>query len=78
MVKKSASCRLNKGDDVIHIRERIKEQKAVVTKLANQITNCHNPELKSYLEYQLHQEQLKLESLELLLDLARKAGYHYE
>ena len=62
----------------MNIKEEMHEHKARITKLSNQITNCYNPVLKRHLEYELHQEQLKLESCELLLALSRKAGKDYE
>lgn len=40
----------------------------------NQISNCFDTELKQHLEYELKQEALKLESYELLWELAKKAG----
>ena len=62
----------------MNIKIEIHEHKARITKLSNQITNCFNPELKQHLQYELEQEQLKLESCELLLALSRKAGSNYE
>ena len=62
----------------INIREEMKTHKARIKKLNNQITNCYNPDLKERLQYELKQEQLKLESYELLLALARRAGKNYE
>lgn len=56
----------------------MKESKASIQKLQNQIPNCYNSDLKRHLQYELHQEQLKLESYELLLDLSRKAGAEHE
>ena len=52
------------------------ESREKVQKLTNQISNCYDTELKRHLEYQLRQETLKLESYELLLELAKKAGYN--
>ena len=60
------------------IKQQIFEHKARITKLSNQITNCFNPDLKQHLQYELKQEQLKLESCELLLALSKKAGKDYE
>ena len=54
------------------------EHKARITKLNNQISCCYNPELKQHLTYELYQEQLKLESCELLLALSQKAGVDYQ
>lgn len=62
----------------MNIKEEMYEHKARITKLSNQITNCYNPDLKQHLEYELHQEQLKLESCELLLALSQKVGRGYE
>lgn len=62
----------------LNIKEEMKEHKAKIKKLRNQISNCYNAELKQHLEYELQQEELKLESCVLLLDLARKAGNGYE
>lgn len=62
----------------MNIKEEMKEHKARITKLTNQITNCYNPDLKQHLQYELRQEQLKLESCELLLALSRKVGKNYE
>ena len=50
------------------------ESREKVQKLTNQISNCFDLELKRHLEYELKQEALKLESFELLLELAKKAG----
>lgn len=60
------------------IKQQIYEHKARITKLNNQITNCFNLDLKQHLQYELKQEQLKLESCELFLALSRKAGKNYE
>lgn len=58
----------------MNIKEEMKESRDRITKLQNQIPNCFNPDLKRHLEYELRQEQLKLESFELLLELSHKAG----
>ena len=62
----------------MNTKEEMKEHEARITKLTNQITNCYNPDLKQHLQYELKQEQLKLESCELLLALSKKAGKDYE
>ena len=58
----------------INIKQEINESKQRVQKLQNQLSNCFNPDLKRHLEYELHQEALKLESYKLLLELVHKAG----
>lgn len=50
------------------------ESREKVQKLTNQLSNCFDTELKRHLEYELKQEALKLESYELLLELAKQAG----
>lgn len=52
----------------------MKKCRARIIKLERQINNCYQPDLKRHLEYELRQETLKLESLELLNALAKKAG----
>lgn len=59
---------------IINIKEEMKESRDRIKKLQNQIPNCYNPDLKRHLAYELHQEQLKLESYELLIELSKKAG----
>lgn len=63
---------------VINIKQEIGSSKALINKYKNQLANCYNIELKQQLEYKLQQEQLKLESYELLLGLYQKVGYWYE
>lgn len=62
----------------MNLKQEIGNCKALITKYQNQLTNCYNEDLKRHLEYQLTQEQLKLESYELLLDLYKKVGRAYE
>lgn len=62
----------------MNIKSEIHEHKARITNLNNQISCCYNPELKQHLTYELYQEQLKLESCELLLALSQKAGVDYQ
>ena len=63
-----------RGVIFINIKQEINESRQKVQKLQNQLSNCFHSDLKRHLEYELHQEELKLESYELLLELAHKAG----
>lgn len=62
----------------MNLIQEIGNCKALITKYQNQLTNCYNEDLKRHLKYQLQQEQIKLESYELLLDLYKKVGRAYE
>ena len=62
----------------MNIKQEIQDCKSRIKKYQNQRNNCFNDDLKKHLEYQLQQEQLKLESFELLLDLSQKVGEHYQ
>lgn len=62
----------------MNIKQEIRDCKSRIKKYQNQRNNCFNDDLKKHLEYQLQQEQLKLESFELLLDLSQKVGEHYQ
>lgn len=63
---------------VMNLKQEIGTLKASIKKIERQIPNCKNEELKQHLEYQLKQEQIKLEGYELLLSLAQKVGNYYE
>ena len=62
----------------MNIKQEIQDCKSRIKKYQNQSRNCFNDDLKQHLDYQLRQEQLKLESFELLLDLSQKVGEHYQ
>ena len=62
----------------MNLKQEIENSKALITKYQKQINNCYDEELKQHLKYQLKQEQLKLESYELLLSLNKKIGRNYE
>ena len=62
----------------MNIKQEIHDCKSRITKYQNQRKNCFNAELKNHLDYQLRQEQLKLESFELLYALSQKVGEHYQ
>ena len=58
----------------MNLKQEIGTSKATISKLKKQIPNCKNEESKQHLEYKLKQEQIKLESFELLLSLSQKVG----
>lgn len=58
----------------MNLKQEIGTSKATISKLKSQIPNCKNEEHKQHLEYQLKQEQVKLEGFELLLSLSQKVG----
>lgn len=62
----------------MNIKQEIQDCKSRIKKYQNQRNNCFTDDLKQHLDYQLRQEQLKLESFELLLDLSQKVGEHYQ
>ena len=62
----------------MNLKQEIENSKALITKYQNQINNCFDEDLKQHLKYQLKQEQIKLESYELLLSLNKKVGRNYE
>ena len=62
----------------MNIKQEIQDCKSRIKKYQNQRRNCFNDDLKQHLDYQLRQEQLKLESIELLLVLSQKVGEHYQ
>lgn len=64
--------------DVMNYKQEIGNCKALITKYQNQISNCFDEDLKNSLQYKLNQEQLKLESFELLLSLNQKVSRNYE
>ena len=67
-----------KGVSEINIKQEIGNSKAKIKKIKNQISSCHDKDLKIHLYYQLQQEEIKLESFELLLALYQKVGKSYE
>ena len=62
----------------MNYKQEIGNSKALITKYKNQIANCFDEDLKNFLQYKLNQEQLKLESFELLLSLNKKVNHKYE
>ena len=62
----------------MNLKQEIGNSKALITKYQKQINNCYDEDLKQHLKYQLKQEQLKLESYELLLSLNKTVGRNYE
>ena len=62
----------------MNLKQEIGNSKALITKYQKQIKNCYDEDLKQHLKYQLKQEQIKLESYELLLSLNEKVGRNYE
>ena len=62
----------------MNYKQEIGNSKALITKYKNQIANCFDEDLKKSLQYKLNQEQLKLESFELLLSLNQKVNHKYE
>lgn len=62
----------------MNYKQEIGNSKTLITKYKNQIANCFDEDLKNSLQYKLNQEQLKLESFELLLSLNQKVNHKYE
>ena len=62
----------------MNLKQEIGNSKALITKYQKQIKKCYDEDLKQHLIYQLTQEQIKLESYELLLSLNKKVGRNYE
>lgn len=62
----------------MNVRQEIANSKKMIIKYQNKISNCKDEDLKQSLENKLKQEQLKLESFELLLALHKKVASFYE
>ena len=62
----------------MNVKQEIANSKKMIVKYQNQISNCKNEDLKQSLKNKLKQEQVKLESYELLLALHKKVGSFYE
>ena len=61
----------------MNIQQEIQDCKSRISKYQNQINYCSNEEQKNHLNYQLKQEQIKLEGFELLWELSQKVGGNY-
>lgn len=59
---------------IINIKQELNTSKQKVHALRKQLSNCHNKEQMSHIEYAIQQELIKIEGYELLLDLSHRLG----
>ena len=62
----------------MNVKQEIAHSKKLITKYQNQISNCKDEDIKKILYNKLVQEQVKLESYELLVALNKRVGSFYE
>ena len=62
----------------MNVKQEIAHSKKLIAKYQNQISNCKDEDIKRILYNKLVQEQIKLESYELLVTLNKRVGSFYE
>ena len=62
----------------MNVKQEIEKSKKRIVKYQNQISNCKDENLKQTIYNKLKQEQVKLESYELLFALHKKVSLFYE
>ena len=62
----------------MNVKQEIAHSKKLIVKYQNQISNCKDEDLRKILYNKLVQEQVKLESYELLVALNKRVGSFYE
>ena len=62
----------------MNVKQEIEKSKKRIVKYQNQISNCKDENLKQTIYNKLKQEQVKLESYELLFALHKRVSLFYE
>ena len=62
----------------MNVKQEIEKSKKKIVKYQNQISNCKDENLKQTIYNKLKQEQVKLESYELLFALHKRVSLIYE
>ena len=62
----------------MNVKQEIEKSKKRIVKYQNQISNCKDETLKQTIYNKLKQEQVKLESYELLFALHKRVSLFYE
>lgn len=60
--------------DIQKLKQEIGNKKSHIKSIQKKLAQCSNNDIQYKLEYQLKQEEIKLESLELLLHYYKKVG----
>lgn len=61
--------------DIQNLKQEIGNKKSYIKSIKKKLAQCSNSDIQFRLEYKLRQEEIKLESLELLLHYYKKVGY---